>query len=99
MAFLVLGIGFLKYIMDLLSNVLNLFNELGFFFSLHVRMGRFNLYGCKGESYINGAQKLKCQANQNLVVDNKDMKRFVVAMFHIRKVFIPHVWMFGFVHL
>ena len=59
MALLVLGIDFLQYIMDLLLDVLNLFNEPSVFVDLCVSMRGFNLCGCKGKSYINGAQWLK----------------------------------------
>ena len=62
MALLVLGIGFLQNIMDLLSDVLNLFNETGGFVNLCVSMRGFVLCVCKGKSYINGDQWLKSQA-------------------------------------
>jgi hypothetical protein len=62
MVLLVLGISFLQNIMDLLSYVLNLFNEPGGFVGLYVSMRSFDLCGCKGKSYINGAQWLKSQA-------------------------------------
>ena len=55
MALLVLGIDFLQNIMDMLSGVLNLFNEPGGFVNLYVSMRIFGLCGCKGKSYINGA--------------------------------------------
>ena len=60
MALLVLGIGFLKNIMDMLLDVLNIFNEPGGFIGLCVSSMRgFGLCGWKGKSYINGAQWLK----------------------------------------
>ena len=62
MAFLVLGNGFPQDIMDLLLDVINLFNELGGFVDLCVSMRIFDLCGCKGKSYIKGAQWLKSQA-------------------------------------
>ena len=62
MVLLVLGIGFLQNTMELLLDVLNLFNELGGFFSLYVSMRGFGLCGCKGKSYISGAQWLKSEA-------------------------------------
>ena len=69
MALLVLGIGFLQNIMDLLSDVMNLFNEPRGFVGLYVSMRGFVLCGCKGKSYINGAQWLKSQAYLKWVVD------------------------------
>ena len=59
MELLVLGIGFLQNIMNLLSDVLNLFNEPGGFVGLYVSIRGFDMCGCKGKSYINGAQWLK----------------------------------------
>jgi hypothetical protein len=55
MALLVLGIVFLQNIIDLLLDVLNIFNELGGFVNLYVSMRGFILCGYKGKSYINGA--------------------------------------------
>ena len=98
MALLVLGIDFLQNIMDLLSNVLNIFNELGGFFSLYVSMRGFGLCGCKGEIYINGAQWLKSQAYLKWVVANRVVNRSIVVVLHIRKVVVPCTWMFGAVH-
>ena len=98
MALLVLGIGFLQNIMDLLSDVLNRFNEPGGFVSLYVRMRRFGLRGCKGKSYINGAQWLKSQAYLKWVVASRVANSSGVAMLHIRKVIILCAWMFGVVH-
>ena len=59
MALLILGIGFLQNSMDLLSNVLNLFNEPGGFVDLCVSMRRVGLCGHKRKSFINGAQWFK----------------------------------------
>ena len=56
MVLLVLGIGFFQNIMDLLSNVLNIFNEPSGFVDLCMGMRRFGMCGCKGNNYINGAQ-------------------------------------------
>ena len=99
MALLVLGIVFLQNIMDLLSDVMNPFNEPGGFVSLCVSMNKFFMCGCKGKSYINGAQWLKSQAYLKQVVASRAMKSSVVTVFHIRKVAIPCTWMFGVVHL
>ena len=84
--------------MDLLSDVINIFNEPSFFFNLYVSMRRVNLCGHKEKSYINGAQWLKSQAYLKWVVASRVVNRFVVAMLHIRKVVIPCAWMFGVVH-
>ena len=62
MVLLLLGIAFLKNIMDLLSDVLNIFNEPSGFVILCVSMRGFILCGCKGKSYIDGAQWMKSQA-------------------------------------
>ena len=62
MVLLVHGIDFLQNIMNQLSDVLNIFNEPGGFVSLYVSMRGFSLCGCKGKSYINGAQWLKSKA-------------------------------------
>jgi hypothetical protein len=48
MALLVLGIGLLKNIMNLLADVLDLFNEPGGFVDFSFSMGRFCLCGRKG---------------------------------------------------
>ena len=98
MALLVVGIGFMQNIMDLLSDVLNLFNEPGGFVDLCVSMRGFDLCGCKGKSYINGTQWLKSQAYLKRAVASIAVNSFVVAMLHIRKVVIPCAWMFGVVH-
>jgi hypothetical protein len=45
--------------MDLLMDVLDPFNKFSAFFGLILSMGRFFLCGCKGQCYINGAQRLK----------------------------------------
>ena len=63
--------------MDLLLDVLNMFNEPDFFVGLHVNMGRFDLCGCKGESYINDTQWLKPQAYLKWDVGNRAMKSSV----------------------
>jgi hypothetical protein len=99
MAPLVLGIGFMQYIMDLFSNVLHLFNEPSGFVGWCVSMRRFGLCGCKGKSYINGAEWLKSQAYLKWVMANRVVNSFVVAMLHIRKVIVPCASMFGVVHL
>ena len=99
MALLVLGIGFLQNIMDMLSDVLNLFNKPSGFVSLCVSMRGFSLCGCKGKGYINGPQLLKSQAYLKRVVANRAMNSSIVAMLHMVKAIIPCVWMFGVVHL
>ena len=99
MVLLVLGIQFLQNIMDLLSDVMNILNEPGGFVSLCVSMRGFSLCGCKGKSYINGAQWLKSQAYLKRVVANRAVNSSIAVVLHIGKVFIPCVWMFGVVHL
>ena len=98
MALLVLVIDFLQNIMDLLSDVLNLFNEPSGFVGVYVSMRGFALCGCKGKSYINGAQWLKSQAYLKRVVASRAMNSSIVAVLHIRKVVIPCAWMFGVLH-
>ena len=99
MELLVLGICFLQNILDILSDVLNLFNEHGGFVGLFMNMRRFGLCGCKGKSYINGAQWLKYHTYLKWVVASGDVNNIVVVVLHIRKVLIPCAWMFGVVHL
>ena len=50
MALLVLGIRFLQNIMDLLSDMMNIFNEFGDSIGLCVSMRGFALCGCKGRA-------------------------------------------------
>ena len=78
MVLLVLGIGYLQNIMDLSSGCAEYFNEPGGFVSLCVRMRGFVLCGCKGKSYINGAQWLKSQAYLKWVVTCRAVNRYVV---------------------
>jgi hypothetical protein len=99
MVFLVLSIGFLQNIMNLLADVLNLFNEFGGLFDLRLIMGIFFMCGCKGQCYINGAQWLKTQADLKRVVVGRAIECSVVAMLGIRKALIPCVWMLGVVHV
>ena len=98
MALLVLGIDFLQNIMDLFSDVLNIFNEPDGFIMLCVSMRRFSLFGYNGKSYINGDQLLKSQACMKWVVASRDVNSLVVVVFHIRKNSIPCAWIFGVVH-
>jgi hypothetical protein len=56
------------------------------------------LRGCKGKSYISGAQWLKPQANLKPVMVSRAMNSSVVVVFHIRKVVIPRAWVFVVVH-
>ena len=98
MALLVRSIGFLQNIMDLLLDVLNIFNEPGGFVGIYVSMRIFSLCLCEGKSYINGAQWLKSQAYLKQVVASRTMDSSIVAMLHIKKVVIPCVWMFRVVH-
>ena len=98
MALLVLGIGFLQNIMNLLSDVLNLFNKPSGFVSLCVSMRGFDLCGCKGKSYINGTQRLKSQAYLKWDMANRVVNRSFVVVLHIGNVVIPCVWMFEVVH-
>ena len=99
MALLVLGIGFLQNIMNLLSDVLNPFNEPSGFVNLCVSMRGFGLCGCKGKSYINGAQWLKPKVYLKRIVTSRYMKRFVIVVLNIRNALIPCTWMFGVVHM
>lgn len=49
--------------MELLVDVMDPFNKFGFPINLDLIMGIFFLCGCKGWSYINWGQWLKCQAH------------------------------------
>ena len=99
MTLLALGIGFLKNIIDLLPDVLNHFNEPGGFVGLCGSMRIFFLCGCKGKSYINGAQWLKSQAYLKWVVASRVVNNFVASLLHIRKAIVSCAWMLGVVHL
>jgi hypothetical protein len=68
MAFLVLGIGLLKNILNLLEDVLNSFNESSGFVVFGFHMGRFFLRGRKRWCNINGTQWLKSQPHLKGVV-------------------------------
>ena len=59
MALLILGISFLQDVLDLFTNVLNMFNESSCSIHLYVLMGRGVLCGCKWEGDINGSQGLE----------------------------------------
>jgi hypothetical protein len=84
--------------MDLLVDVLDLFNEFGGFFDLILSMRIFYLCGCKGKCYINGAQWLKSQAHLKRAMAGQGMEGSVVAVFNIRKDLKPCAWMLGVVH-
>ena len=84
--------------MDLLLDVMNIFNEPSGFVDLCVRMRGFVPCGCKGKSYINGAQWLKSQAYLKRVVVSRVVNSSIVVVLHIGKVVIPCAWMFGVVH-
>ena len=88
----------MQNIMDLLLDELNIFNECGGFVDLYVGMRGFNLYRCKGKSYINGAQWLKSRDYPKRDVASRVVNSSIVAMLHKRKVVIPCAWMFGVVH-
>ena len=98
MSLLVLGIGFVQNIMDLLSDVINLFNEPDGFVGLCVGMRGFGLCGCKGKSYINGTQWLKSRAYLKRVTTSRVMNSSIVDVLHTRNDVIPCAWMFGIVH-
>jgi hypothetical protein len=98
MALLVLSIGFLKNIIDLLAEMLYLFNQFGVFIDLILSMGRLCMCGCKGKCYINRAQWLKSQAHLKRVVVGQLMEGSVVVVLDIRKALIPPMWILGFLH-
>ena len=75
--------------MDLLSDVLNIFNEPTGFVDLFVTMRIFFLCGGKGKSYIYGAQWSKSQAYLKQIVASRDVNIFIVSMLHTRKDIIP----------
>lgn len=53
MSLLILGTGVLKDDMDLLVDVLDLFNKLGCLINLNLSIDRFFMAGCNGNNYIN----------------------------------------------
>jgi hypothetical protein len=98
MVLFVLGIGFLHNIMNLLLDVLDALNKFDFPISLSMIMEEILMCGCNGQRYVNGGQWLEPQAHLNMVVANRSMEGYVVAMLNIRNAFIPCVWMFGTIH-
>ena len=54
MAFFVLSIGFVKYVMNLLEDVLNALDEVVCFVKFRLDMSRISLSSCKWYGHING---------------------------------------------
>ena len=54
MAFLVLSIGSVQYVMNLLVDLLNVLNEFGRLVSFKLDMSRIGLSSCKWHGYVNG---------------------------------------------
>jgi hypothetical protein len=98
MAFLVLSIGFLKNIIELLVNVLNLINEYVGFFVLRLNMGRFFLCGFKRWCNINGTQGLESEPHLKWDMAGGAMERLFVVVLNIGKNLIQCMWMLIFVH-
>ena len=55
MPLLVISIGFVKYVMNLLVNVLNVLDEVVRFVSFRLDMSRIGLSSRKWHGYVNGA--------------------------------------------
>jgi hypothetical protein len=70
MVFLVLGNGLLQNILNMLADVLDLFNEPGVFVGFGLRMGRFFLCVRKRYYNIHGTQWLKSQPHLKGVVSS-----------------------------
>ena len=99
MELLVLSIGFLKNIMDLLVDVLNLLNESSVFFCLILNMGRFFLCGCKRYCNINGTQGLESQPHLKWAMVGGTMESPIVTVLDIWKTLVPCTWMLRNVHV
>ena len=54
MTLLVLSIGSVKYVMNLLADVLNALDEAICFFNFRLDMSQIGLSSCKWHGYING---------------------------------------------
>ena len=54
MSFLVLSIGSIQYVMNLLADVLNVFNEVVRFVSFRLDTSRIGLSSHKWHGYVNG---------------------------------------------
>jgi hypothetical protein len=98
MSLLILAINLLQDIMNLLLEVLDLFNNFSWYVCLGLSMGGL----CRGrwnkQSYINGGQRLEPQAYLKRAMANGSMKGSVIAMLNIWKALIPCTWMLGVVH-
>ena len=68
MTFFVLSIGFIHDIMNLLVDVLNVFNKLDGLINFVLNMSKFYLCSCKMHCNINGTQWLKSQTHLKGVV-------------------------------
>jgi hypothetical protein len=95
MELLVLGIGFIKNIMNLLLDVLDSLNKFGFSINLGLSMGGLFLVQLQWVELRQWGQWLEPQAHLKRVVANRVVEVSVVAMLNIRKDFIPCAWMFG----
>ena len=89
---------FFQNIMDLLADVLYVFNKVGGLIILSMSMTKFLPCGCNGKSYINWGQWLEPQAHLKRVVAGRDMKGYVIAMLKISKDLISCVGQFRIVH-
>jgi hypothetical protein len=83
MALLILSIHFMKNVIDLLEDVLNLLNESSGFVSLKLNMGRIYLCGCKRECNINGTQGLESQPHLKEAMFSGAMEILVVVVLNI----------------
>ena len=54
MTLLVLSIGFIQYVMNLLSDVMNVLDEVVRFVSFRLGMSPIGLSSCKWHGYVNG---------------------------------------------
>ena len=70
--------------MDLLVDVMDLFNKFGGLSILSLSMVIFILCGCKEQSYINWGQWLECEAHLKLDVFSRAMNGYIIAIFNIR---------------
>jgi hypothetical protein len=98
MALLVLSIVFLKNLLDLLADVLNLLNESGGFFDRRMIIGRVCLGGGKRNCNINGSQGLESKTHLKWAMVGRAMESPVVIVMNIGDTLIPCMWMLRIIH-
>ena len=97
MSLLVLGIGLIQDVVNLLMDVLDVLNKLGFFIILELYMCGFFLCSRMRHGNINRTQWLKSQTHLKGIATSRAIESYVVIVLHIGKTLILGSWMLGFV--